>query len=317
MAFIGTTTQRVERKKACDHSRSIIFPSQRPLSSFQLLFACSISPSTHTVYWMMKQDHEDKQEGDDTHCQHDQLSREHEQQHQCQENEISPIVTIPSIIRSPVLQKVYPMLVSHNMKYGHPNIPLGNIHGKRCKILRRLAFENKLTEQEINLLSSMNFRFNSLEDVYDEADFDDCLRRLVEYERIHKNKFQIPKKYVEDPELGAWVTIIRRKGKDTIEPQKRRKLDEIGFSWSSQKKCGSSFMKYYRLVKERLSACSKMNDDGIWELHNEELFQETILNDDDIRKWLTAQRKAALSGNLSQSRCDYLDQLPCLDWRRF
>ena len=52
--------------------------------------------------------------------------------------------------------------------------------GKRCQTLRRLAFQKKLIDEEINLLTEMGFRFNTLEEVYGEADFDDCLQRLVE-----------------------------------------------------------------------------------------------------------------------------------------
>ena len=51
--------------------------------------------------------------------------------------------------------------------------------GKRCQTLRRLAFQKKLIEEEINLLTEMGFRFNTLEEVYEEADFDDCLQRLI------------------------------------------------------------------------------------------------------------------------------------------
>jgi hypothetical protein len=40
-----------------------------------------------------------------------------------------------------------------------------------------------------------------MEEVYDEADFDECLARLLQYEKEHNTGFQIPKKYKPDPEL--------------------------------------------------------------------------------------------------------------------
>jgi hypothetical protein len=113
-------------------------------------------------------------------------------------------------------------------EYGHPNIPLGTTAGKQCKTLRRLAFQNKLAAEEVRLLDGMGFRWNSFEDVYEEADFDDCLSRLVEYERVHGTGYQIPKKCREDPELGAWVTMIRRIGRDGIDDGRRERLDGIG-----------------------------------------------------------------------------------------
>jgi hypothetical protein len=199
-------------------------------------------------------------------------------------------------------------------QYGNPNIPLGTTDGKRCKTLRRLAFENKLTAEEMDLLSSMNFRFNSLEEIYEEADFDDCLKRLVAYEKEHNDNYQIPKKYKLDTELGAWVTMIRRIGRDEISTDRRNKLDDIKFSWVSSRKCGSAFMKNYRLLKESLEAYSKVNDEGMWEVVDKEGVM-AVLSDETVMKWVRAQRAAAEMGNLVEARCDFLDQLPGLDWR--
>lgn len=222
---------------------------------------------------------------------------------------------VPECISSPVLQQVYPSLIEHIKQYGHPNIPLGSIDGRNCKTIRRLAFEKKLTDQEMKLLNEMNFRFHSFEDVYQEADFNDCFERLLKYEEQNKNRFQIPKKYPQDPELGAWVTMIRRLGRDNIDAERRRKLDEIGFVWVSSRKCGSSFMKNYRPIKEKLEACARMNQEsGMWEVVNKEGIQ-TIIQEEQTRKWLKAQSDAAKAGNLAQARCDYLDQLPGVDWR--
>lgn len=88
---------------------------------------------------------------------------------------------VPSFMKSIVLKQVYPAMMKHIAEFGNPNIPLGSIDGKRCKTLRRLAFENKLTNEEIEFLDGINFRLNSLEDVYEDADFDECLERLIMY----------------------------------------------------------------------------------------------------------------------------------------
>lgn len=222
---------------------------------------------------------------------------------------------VPDVVTSPVLQQVYPSLIKHIQQYGHPNIPLGSIDGRNCKTIRRLAFEKKLTEEEMNLLQKMSFRFNNFEDVYHEADFDECFERLLKYETQNNNGFQIPKKYPQDPELGAWVTMIRRIGRDNIDMDRRKKLDKIGFPWVSSRKCGSSFMKNYRPIKEKLEACARWNEEnGVWEVVNTEGI-DTILQDEQTRKWLKAQGDAAKMGNLAQARCDYLDQLPGIDWR--
>ena len=221
---------------------------------------------------------------------------------------------LPSCIQSPVLKLAYPALVAHNEKYGNPNIPLGSTDGKRAKTLRRLAFQKKLSPEEMNLLDNLNFRLNSLEDVYEEANFDDCLQRLLDYKAEFKTNYQIPKKYNPDPELGAWVTIIRRIGRDDIESVRRKKLDNIGFAWVSTRKCGSAFMKSFRSLKERLESCAELNKDGLWEVVDQDGVDE-VLKDEEAMKWVRAQRGAAKLRNLSESRCEYLDHLPGLDWK--
>jgi hypothetical protein len=221
---------------------------------------------------------------------------------------------MPSFIKSPVLEQVYPALLTYVKEYGHPNIPLGTSEGRKCKTLRRLAFEKKLTEEEMNLLTELNFRFNSFEDVYEEADFDECLQRLLDYEAEFKTNYQIPKKYKPDPELGAWVTMIRRIGSDNIEPSRREKLDAIGFAWVSTRKCGSAFMKAFKSLKARLESCYKLNDEGVWEIVDQAALDE-VLSDKDVMKWVKAQKLAAEKGLLSDSRCGYMDDLPGLNWR--
>jgi len=206
----------------------------------------------------------------------------------------------PGFVTSEVLRQVYPDLMENIAEYGHPNIPLGTTAGKQCKTLRRLAFQNKLAAEEVELLDGMGFRWSPLEDVYEEADFDDCLSRLVEYERVHQTGYQIPKKCREDPELGAWVTMIRRIGREGIEDGRRERLDNIGFAWVSTRKCGSSFMTNYRQVRDAIASSDI----------------DAVRQNEDMIKWLGAQSEAADKGNLSSDRIEFLDKLSSdLDWR--
>lgn len=50
-------------------------------------------------------------------------------------------------------------------------------------------------------------------------------------------------------ELGAWVTGIRRLGKECF--------DGAGFVWVSSRKCGSKFMEQYRQIQQRLQENNK------------------------------------------------------------
>lgn len=220
-------------------------------------------------------------------------------------NDEEESIDIPSFVVSPVLAQVYPALVAHKANFGNPNIPLGSTDGKRCNTLRRLHFQHKLTEEEANLLLDIGFRFHSFEDVYYENDFDEMLSKLLEY-RDEFQTYQIPKKYEPDPELGAWVTMLRRLHTTNDVPDDQvEKLDAVGFEWISTRKCGSRFMSKYREVMSYLSKVVEAGGD----------VRELLHEDNDIIKWVDAQRLAYENGNLSESRAGYMDELPGIDWR--
>ena len=215
-------------------------------------------------------------------------------------------VQIPPFVTSPVLEQVYPALIAHKDKYGNVNIPLGSADGKRCKTLRRLHFQNKLTEEEAEHLTDLGFRFHSFEDVYYECDFDEMLHKLLEYQKEF-HTFQIPKKYVSDPELGAWVTMLRRlKKTDSLPEDQVSKLDAVEFEWISTRKCGSSFMKKYREVLGKLTEAADVGGDAA--------AAELLSSDADIKKWVDAQRQVHANGKLSESRVQYMADLPGVDW---
>jgi hypothetical protein len=192
-------------------------------------------------------------------------------------------------ITSPVLIQVYPKLLEYKEQYGHPNIPLGSSEGKFCKTLRRLHIQDKLSEKEVDLLNELGFTWHSLEDVYKDVDFDELFGRMMK-EKESRGNFQIPKKLPSDPELGAWVTGIRRLGKEGVDPAHAEKLDSVGFEWVSSRKCGSSFMTRYReLVTE-------VERNGL----------DKILGDRKAVAWIKAQQEALKKGKLSETRTHYM-----------
>eukprot|EP00586_Coscinodiscus_wailesii_P002406 CAMPEP_0172478398 /NCGR_PEP_ID=MMETSP1066-20121228/2346_1 /TAXON_ID=671091 /ORGANISM="Coscinodiscus wailesii, Strain CCMP2513" /LENGTH=263 /DNA_ID=CAMNT_0013237949 /DNA_START=22 /DNA_END=810 /DNA_ORIENTATION=+ len=215
-------------------------------------------------------------------------------------DELASAVDIPPEIQQPVLRQLYPALIKNIAQYGHPNIPLGTSDGKKCKVLRRLYLENKLTSEEIQILKNINFVFGDIEDVYKNSNFDDTLGRLIEYEREFRTNYQIPKKYAPDPALGAWVTMLRRLGPEGVSAEERKKLDGIGFAWVSTRKCGSAFMKVYRSVKEKV------------ELEGADVVLKT---DEDVLKWVRAQQDVYKRGELPEHRVKYMQDLFCgVDW---
>jgi len=204
------------------------------------------------------------------------------------------IIELTNRFSSPVLKQNCEKLLEWKETYGHPNIPLKNDGGNACQVLRRLHVQKKLTTEEVEWLEEIGFRFHSLEDVYRFADFDALLDRLLAYEEAHpNNNFQVPKKCPEDPELGAWVTGIRRLGKEGVNPDHERRLSEINFVWQSTRKCGSKFMMQYRE----------------WVKQVEQLGLEVVMEDPNTISWIMAQQQALKRGTLSQTRVQYMGQL--------
>jgi hypothetical protein len=206
--------------------------------------------------------------------------------------------SLPSCIESPVLKQVYPSLVAHMKEYGNPNIPLGNSEGRQCETLRRLQTQQKLTKDEVSLLQEMGFRFDSLEDIYHKVDFDEMMQRLLSYKDEYEAEgFQIPKKFARDPELGAFVTGLRRLGPTGVDPAHAKILEEIGFVWKSNRQCGSAFMKQWRAIRDRVQAEGK-----------------DVLEEAEVLTWVQAQRDAHSRGGLSETRGHYMAQLFGADW---
>ena len=154
-------------------------------------------------------------------------------------------------------------------------------------------------------MTELGFRFHSFEDVYYECDFDEMLGKLAYYHREF-GTFQIPKKYDPDPELGAWVTLLRRFHRtDDLPTDQVNKLDAIGFEWISTRKCGSSFMSKYREAYSYLFQVVEAGGN----------VRELLYEDNNIIKWIDAQRLAYENGNLSDARIEYMNELPGIDWK--
>ena len=74
-------------------------------------------------------------------------------------------------------------------------------------------------------------------------------------------------------------------------------------------------MTNYRPLKERLDNCCTIVNSEVQVTDKRGL--ELILNDEEVKRWIRAQADSAKNNNLSDARCDYMDQLPGLSWRDF
>ena len=215
-------------------------------------------------------------------------------------------------IVSAVLRLVYPDLMQYIEQYGHPNIPLGCEAGRQCATLRRLRVQDKLVESDVALLDSLRFIWHSLEDVYTQQKeyFDDFIQRLQKYQIENDGDISPPKKYNNDPELGAWVTAVRRLYTvNEVDAEHVTVLNGLGFQWNSPRKCGSKFMQQYREIQERMESLSSSGDNS----NVIDQQRHAILNEPELKAWIQAQQTA----NLSETRKHYMAQLVGNDWMDF
>lgn len=205
---------------------------------------------------------------------------------------------IPVEVTTKSLRQIYPAMIEHKAKYGNPNIPLGTTEGRQCNLLRRMQIQGKLTDDEVKHLKELGFIFHALEDVYKQLDFDEMVPRLLAAKKEY-GSLDIPKKYPQDPELGAYVTGVRRLGKDRVDPEHVVRLDGIAFVWISSRKCGSKFMNQYRDIQLRLQ-------DG----ENE----TEVFKDPEVIKFVRAQKEAHRKETLSETRVEYMTRVFGNEW---
>eukprot|EP00547_Thalassionema_nitzschioides_P007769 CAMPEP_0194223300 /NCGR_PEP_ID=MMETSP0156-20130528/34791_1 /TAXON_ID=33649 /ORGANISM="Thalassionema nitzschioides, Strain L26-B" /LENGTH=250 /DNA_ID=CAMNT_0038954379 /DNA_START=40 /DNA_END=792 /DNA_ORIENTATION=+ len=196
-------------------------------------------------------------------------------------SEASHLIELRSISTLAV-RELYPQLVAWKQEHGHPNIPLGVDGGRECQMIRELHTQQKnLTKVEVELLEQLGFEFHNCEEqLYWNNDFDDMLWRLS----VNDNTF--------DPELEAWISGIRKLGKDRIRPEHALLLAYNNFSWEEEKKDESSFMTRYREIRE-----------------NAKLYGRAFLHDPEIQQWIHKQEALKKEGLLSDSQYNYVLKL--------
>jgi hypothetical protein len=154
---------------------------------------------------------------------------------------------------------------------------------------------------------------------------------LFSYEKETQSGYDIPKKYKPDPELGAWVTALRRLGKrdlvmnedsnnnnntntnSLLRPEHVEQLNQVGFSWISHRQCGSAFMLFYRQLVDRLEHQQQQQQQQQSNDDDNDTPIKNVWDDPEVQKWLHAQRVAHSKGLLYETRVGYLNELN-IDW---
>ena len=140
---------------------------------------------------------------------------------------------------------MFQRLVTYKKEYNSTSVPyqykedpnLGNWVNRQ-----RSHYNNsKLSESRVGRLDSIGFAWNPLGGKWMEM-----YHKLVTYKKSHRST-KVPRRYVEDPELGGWVgsqrTYYRNK---TLSIERTHRLESIDFVWDSH---DAQWMEmYHKLV---------------------------------------------------------------------
>lgn len=148
------------------------------------------------------------------------------------------------------LLKKIEILRQYKEKYGICKIP-NKINpatdtpkfAKLIKLAKYIRFKYRsgdLNEKHIELLKSIGFEFHFFEHSWDRN-----FAKLIEFKKKYGHTI-VPQNWKEDPDLARWVGSQRGRAKD-ISPERKKKLDEIGFAWNAHE---DNFNEKYKKLKE-------------------------------------------------------------------
>ena len=127
--------------------------------------------------------------------------------------------------------EMYGQLIAYKKIHGDCNVPRGYSDnpklGTWVKGQRSSKKKGKLSSEKIQKLESIGFSWDPYEDAWNQM-----FQELQEYKRVHDH-CNVPAKYTDNPQLGAWVDGQRQqKRQGKLSSKRIQKLEAIGFQWT-------------------------------------------------------------------------------------
>jgi hypothetical protein len=195
-------------------------------------------------------------------------------------------------------EQAYAGLVNYKKQYGHSNVTQdclvdGVSLGLWVSNQRANYKNNKLSEIQIEKLNSINFVWNSLDEMWNS-----CYICLVEYKK-QNGHCRVPRSYeVAGISLGQWTVTQRTNFKNNKLSAKRIvNLEALGFQWEP----GNAFndhrweQNFDALVKYK-TIYNSVNVD-----------RNAVVDKINLGNWVATQRQLYREGNMSQYRTEKLN----------
>ncbi len=193
--------------------------------------------------------------------------------------------------------QMFEQLKTFNKKHGHCNVPRGSKENKQLStwVNNQRFKKNRLPNAKIAKLNEIGFDWDPLETIWNQM-----FEKLAAFEK-ENGHCNVPRGWESKKELGTWV-VTQRVKKDRLPPEKRAKLDSIGFDWDPIETRWNQMFQGLKGFKKKYGHCNvparwKENKKfGHWvsnlRIHKDRLSPEKIANLNSIGfEWSRARNK--------------------------
>ena len=187
-------------------------------------------------------------------------------------------------------------------EHGHTKVPLTYEDQQLAGWVdrqRTLKQKDRLLPEREKKLNEVGFIWDCT--VLQEQQWEERFQQLLEYKKKYGDCF-VPVNWKKNRQLGIWVSTQRTlEKKKKMDPEKKKRLDEIGFIWKNK-------TKYFQDKRY----------DEIWEKNYQKLIaykkkygklQVSVQIDRPLQRWTCAQRKHYQIGKLSKDRIEKLNKI--------
>jgi len=170
-------------------------------------------------------------------------------------------------------EKGYEALTQFRKREGHCSVPAKHLEqGYKLGqwVLVQRNGKRKLTPERLEKLDRLSFEWDERDRLWESK-----FNALINFKK-REGHCLVPQKHIEDGlTLGSWVSLMRR-NRDTLAPERFRKLDELGFVWDILAQQWLLGFEYLLKFKNREGHC------WVIAIHMEEQFR--------LGGWVVSQR---------------------------
>ncbi|MDB4524163.1 Helicase associated domain protein [Akkermansiaceae bacterium] len=189
-------------------------------------------------------------------------------------------------VREEAWEESYQQLKTYSQKHGHCLVPQHKTSlGKWVSRQRRAKAKGLLSLEKIKRLNEIGFDWDP-----DKTAWEQNFQELVDYKKRYEN-CMVPQGW-GDRKLANWVNVLRRDmKKELIEPDRVKRLDDIGFVWNPMEEAWEEKYQELKAYYHEYGDCLVTKSLGV------------------LYAWIRNQRKRHKNGKLDADKKTKLDAL--------